>query len=153
MTETLGNNAEGQLKGFAERVIKLDEEIAERSEDRKQVFLEAKATGFDDKVLRKVVRELQMDEDKRKTQLEFELVVDVYRKAVGLKTNEDVMAEEARRRIAENQNGKSVVEQMVEEGVRRGGFVETGEPGVYEMAESRRDKKSGARSTIQLVKD
>lgn len=90
MTDNLGTNSKEALLGFARRVEKLDQEMAALSEDRKQVLAEAKSSGFDEKALKKVIKELAMDEGKRDKQLSFELVVDTYRKALDLPTNEAV---------------------------------------------------------------
>ena len=98
MTDILGTNAKQTLISFARRVERLDGEMAALSEDRKQVLAEAKSSGFDEKALKKVIKELAMDEDKRDAQLSFELVVDTYRKALDLPTNEAVVVQEAKQR-------------------------------------------------------
>jgi uncharacterized protein (UPF0335 family) len=107
MTETLGLNAKQTLISFARRIERLDGEMAALSEDRKQVLAEAKSSGFDEKALKKVIKELAMDEDKRGKQLSFELVVDTYRRALDLPTNEQVVAREAKQRSGGGRAGKT----------------------------------------------
>jgi uncharacterized protein (UPF0335 family) len=48
--------AHGQLRSFVERIERLEEEKAALTADIREVFAEAKAQGFDVKILRKVVR-------------------------------------------------------------------------------------------------
>jgi uncharacterized protein (UPF0335 family) len=98
MTDILTNASKTALIEFARRVQNLDEEMAALSEDRKEVLAEAKSSGFDEKALKKVIKELAMDEDKRGKQLSFELVVDTYRRALDLPTNEQVTVREAKQR-------------------------------------------------------
>ena len=66
-----GGNIGPQLKAFVERVERLEEEIAERREDVKEVYAEAKGTGFDVAILRKVVAIRKQDADKRREQEEI----------------------------------------------------------------------------------
>lgn len=70
-----------RLKSFIERVERLEEEKAVLAEDIKEVYAEAKASGFDVKTLRKVVSLRKMDEQKRR---EEEELLDLYKSAVGL---------------------------------------------------------------------
>jgi len=70
-----------RLTSFIERVERLEEEKAALMEDIKEVFGEAKATGFDVKAMRQVVRLRAMDADKRN---EEEAILDTYKNAVGL---------------------------------------------------------------------
>jgi len=59
--ETLGGNAQAELRSFVERIENLNEEIGALQEDRSEVFKEAKSTGFDTKVLRGIIRERKLD--------------------------------------------------------------------------------------------
>jgi len=68
------------LKSFVERIERLDEERVGLVEDIKSVYDEAKATGFDTKILRKVIAIKSMDKDKRE---EFETLLDLYLSALG----------------------------------------------------------------------
>lgn len=79
--DVLGENAQGRLRGFVERVQRLQEDRAAVNADLKGVFLEAKGEGFDVKILRKVIRIADMDKAKRQ---EEEAVIDLYLSALGL---------------------------------------------------------------------
>lgn len=70
----------GHLRAFIERVERLHEERTALSKDISEVYGEAKATGFDAKALREVVKLRGMDRDKR---IEHESLVDLYRSAIG----------------------------------------------------------------------
>jgi uncharacterized protein (UPF0335 family) len=71
----------GHLKAFIERVERLEGEIAERREDVKEIYAEAKGTGFDVAVLRKIVAIRNQDADKRREQEE---ILDLYLHALGM---------------------------------------------------------------------
>ena len=55
----------GHLKSFIERIENIETEIADRQEDRKWIYAEAKGSGFDAKVMRKIVSERRKDAAKR----------------------------------------------------------------------------------------
>ena len=69
------------LKSFIERIERLEEEKASISADIREVFAEAKANGFDTKVLREVIKLLKMDSNER---AEKERLLDVYLHALGM---------------------------------------------------------------------
>ena len=54
MSDT-GPVAGAQLKAFVERIERLEEEIKGLNDDKADVYAEAKATGFDTKVMKRVV--------------------------------------------------------------------------------------------------
>lgn len=70
----------GHLRAFIERIERLEEEKRAIAADIKEVYGEAKGTGFDGKILRKVVSLRRMDHDKR---IEEETLLDVYLSALG----------------------------------------------------------------------
>ena len=70
-----------RLKSFVERIERLEEEKAALMEDIREVYGEAKAVGFDAKIMRKIVSLRRMDTDKRR---EEEEILDIYKVAVGL---------------------------------------------------------------------
>ena len=70
-----------RLLSFLERIERLEEEKAAMLQDIKEVYGEAKATGFDVKTMRKVVRLRSMDVEKRR---EEQGLLEVYIEAVGL---------------------------------------------------------------------
>ncbi|PZQ43351.1 MAG: hypothetical protein DI551_12340, partial [Micavibrio aeruginosavorus] len=53
-----------RLKAFIERVERLEEEKSGLSEDIKDIMGEAKAVGFDTKIMRKIIRLRKMDKEK-----------------------------------------------------------------------------------------
>lgn len=69
------------MKSFIERIERLEEEKAGLTADIREVYAEAKGSGFDTKVMRIVVRIRKMDSADRQEQ---EALEDVYRRALGL---------------------------------------------------------------------
>lgn len=63
------------LRSFIERVERLEEEKKNIMEDIKDVYAEAKSSGFEPKIMRQVVRLRKMDGDKR---AELEALLDIY---------------------------------------------------------------------------
>jgi len=70
MPDTAGIASE-RLKSFIERIEQLEEEKKALSEDLKEVYAEAKAAGFDNKVMRQIVRMRKMDQADRREQEEL----------------------------------------------------------------------------------
>jgi len=70
-----------RLRSFVERIERLEDEKKALSEDIREVYSEAKGTGFDVKVLRQVIRLRKMDASDRS---EMEEVLDVYKRALGM---------------------------------------------------------------------
>lgn len=81
MSDTGHNSADDRLRLLVERVERLEEEKKGVSEDIKDVYLEAKATGYDPKIMRQVVRLRKMDRDSR---VEMETILDLYKNALGM---------------------------------------------------------------------
>ena len=77
--------AVGQLRSIIERVERLEEEKAAIAEDIKEVYAEAKANGYDTKILRTVVRLRKQDKTERAEQ---EALLDLYMHALGMVTAE-----------------------------------------------------------------
>jgi serine protease Do len=80
-TKDVGGVSGARLKAFIERVERLEEEKAALAEDIKEVYGEAKATGFCAKTIRKIVKLRKMDVEKRR---EEDMILDTYKAAVGL---------------------------------------------------------------------
>lgn len=76
---TPGSFAKEHLFAFVERVERLSEEIVALGDDRKEVYDEAKANGFDVKILREVIR--RRGADKADLQ-EHDALLDLYERAV-----------------------------------------------------------------------
>jgi uncharacterized protein (UPF0335 family) len=70
-----------QLRAFVERIERLEEEKKAIADDIKEVYAEAKGTGFDTKVLRQVVRIRKQDRNER---MEQEAILDLYMHALGM---------------------------------------------------------------------
>lgn len=64
-----------QLRSIIERIERLEEDKAAVSEDIKQVYAEAKANGFDTKILKAVIRLRKLSKDERQ---EMESLIDTY---------------------------------------------------------------------------
>jgi len=75
------------LRSFIERVERLTEQKKSLTEDINQVFAEAKGTGFDTKVMKKVIALRAMDPDDRKEQ---EYILDTYLSALGMNGEDNV---------------------------------------------------------------
>jgi uncharacterized protein (UPF0335 family) len=70
-----------RLKSFIERIERLEEEKRALAEDIKEVYAEAKGTGFDTKVMRQLIKLRKMDKDDLDEQ---ETLLDVYKRAIGM---------------------------------------------------------------------
>lgn len=85
---TIGSNSEAELQRLIERVERLEEEKAKIAEDIKNVYAEARITGFDVKAMRKVIAERRLDlEDRKERRALFDLYADkvnLYGDAEGL---------------------------------------------------------------------
>ena len=55
----------GKIRSFVERIENLDTEIQELSEQKKEVFSEAKGDGFDVKILKEIIKLRKQDQDER----------------------------------------------------------------------------------------
>lgn len=84
MTETL-TIAEGQLRSFIERIERLEEDKRELAGDIRDIYTEAKASGFDTGVMRTVIRLRRKDRAERQ---EEEAILDLYLHALGMATEE-----------------------------------------------------------------
>jgi uncharacterized protein (UPF0335 family) len=73
--------AGGQLKAIVERIEKLEEERKAIGDDIKDVYGEAKGSGFDAKALRAIVRMRKQDVDQRR---QHEAVLEIYMQALGM---------------------------------------------------------------------
>ena len=70
-----------QLRQFIERVERLEEEKKGISDDIKDVYGEAKAMGFDAKIMKQIVRLRKKTRDAR---MEEEALLETYKAALGL---------------------------------------------------------------------
>jgi uncharacterized protein (UPF0335 family) len=78
--------AKDHLKAFVERIERLEEEKKTIADDIRDVYAEAKGTGFDVKALRTIVRLRKQDADERK---EHEAILETYMHALGMLVDDD----------------------------------------------------------------
>src|SRR6185369_7051252 len=76
-----GTVAADQLRLFIERIERLEEEKKGISDDVRDVYAEAKANGYDPKIMRMIVRLRKMETHTRQEQ---DAVLETYRAALGL---------------------------------------------------------------------
>ena len=79
--DDVGGVAGKRLKSFLERVERLEEEKAALSEDIKEVMAEAKAAGFEVKILRRILKLRKMEVEKRREEDEL---LELYMAAIGM---------------------------------------------------------------------
>jgi len=80
-TADVGGVAGKRLKSIIERIERLEEEKSGLAEDIKEVYGEAKGTGFDVKTIRKLIKLRKMDTEKRREEDEL---LELYKAAIGL---------------------------------------------------------------------
>jgi len=76
-----GNIAADRLRSIVERIERLEEEKRALSGDIKDIYAEAKGTGFDVKIMRKIISIRKQDREKRR---EEEEILDLYMAALGI---------------------------------------------------------------------
>ena len=86
----VGGIAGERLKSLIERIERLEEEKRALGEDIKEVYAEAKGTGFDTKIMRQVIRLRRLDKDDLDEQ---DALIDVYKRALGMLPVESAAAE------------------------------------------------------------
>ncbi len=77
-----GGIARDQIRSIIERIERLEEEKQALADDIKEVYAEAKANGFDTKILRQVIRIRKQDTAERQEQ---EALLDLYLHALGMR--------------------------------------------------------------------
>lgn len=75
------NATEDRLRLLIERVERLEEEKKGISQDISDVYAEAKAVGYDVKVMKVIVKLRRMQPDDRR---EMDMIVDTYKNALGI---------------------------------------------------------------------
>jgi uncharacterized protein (UPF0335 family) len=76
-----GHNSNAQLKALVERIHTLEDEKQQCNDAIKDIYSEAKGTGFDTKALRVIVRRQRADQQKL---AEHEALVQTYMAAMGM---------------------------------------------------------------------
>jgi uncharacterized protein (UPF0335 family) len=77
----MSNVAADQLRLLIERIERMNEEKKGISDDIRDVYSEAKAHGYDTKIIRAVIRLRAMENNDR---LEYQAILDTYMNALGL---------------------------------------------------------------------
>jgi len=77
----VGGIAADRLRSLIERIERLEEEKAALAGDIREVYAEAKGSGFDTKIMRQIVRLRKMDKADLQEQ---ETLLDLYKRALGL---------------------------------------------------------------------
>ena len=77
-TDTVGI-AGDRIRSIIERVEKVEEEIKDLMEAKKEIFLEAKSEGLDVKILKEILKLRKQDKDERD---ERDSLLDVYMRAM-----------------------------------------------------------------------
>jgi uncharacterized protein (UPF0335 family) len=91
--------AREQLKSVVERIERLEEEKKAIADDIRDVYAEAKANGFDTKVLRQVVSLRKKDLTERQ---EEEAVRDLYLVALGMLPEFEAQGEATQSSVSQN---------------------------------------------------
>jgi len=81
-----------QLKSLIERIERLEDEKRALGEDIKEVYAEAKGTGFEPKIMRQLIKIRKMDKDEHNEQ---ESLLDLYKRALGMLPETSARAEAA----------------------------------------------------------
>ena len=77
----VGGIAGERLRSFIERIERLEEEKAALAADIREIYAEAKGTGFDTKIMRQVLKLRKLDREDRQEQ---ETLLDLYLQALGM---------------------------------------------------------------------
>lgn len=76
-----GHNSNGQLKALVERIENVNDQIKGLTEDRGDIFTEAKGVGFDVKALRKIIALRKLSSEDRAAQ---DQILETYMNALGM---------------------------------------------------------------------
>jgi len=82
MTDTVGI-AGDRIRSIIERIEKVEEEIKDLMEAKKEIFMEAKSEGLDVKILKEILKLRKQDQDERD---EHETLLEVYLRAMDAPT-------------------------------------------------------------------
>ena len=72
--------AADRLRSIVDRIERVESERKNLGEDIKEIYAEAKSSGYDLKALRQLIRERRLTDDERE---EREMLVEVYRRSLG----------------------------------------------------------------------
>ena len=77
----VGGIAGAQLKSFIERIERLEDEKRALGEDIKEVYAEAKGSGFEPKIMGQIIKIRRMDKEEHDEQ---ETLLDLYKQALNM---------------------------------------------------------------------
>jgi uncharacterized protein (UPF0335 family) len=80
-TMETGHNSNAQLKSVVERIERINEDIKGLTDDRSDIFSEAKGNGFDTKALRKIIALRKLSSEDRAAQ---DQILETYMNALGM---------------------------------------------------------------------
>ncbi|MDR0772912.1 MAG: DUF2312 domain-containing protein [Wolbachia pipientis] len=86
MEDTVKITAE-ELKGYIERIEKLEQEKRDVQDHIRDVYAKAADEGWDIKVMKQIIRLRRMDDDDREEQ---EILLDTYKRALGMSYEEEL---------------------------------------------------------------
>ena len=79
--DNIENVAAAELRSFIERVERLEEEKQTIADDIKEVFAESKGRGFDNKIIKQIIKYRKKDANERKDE---EAILELYMAALGM---------------------------------------------------------------------
>ncbi|KAB0267820.1 DUF2312 domain-containing protein [Microvirga brassicacearum] len=79
MSDSIGI-AGDRIRSFVERVERIETELKDLAEAKKEILSEAKGEGFDVKVLKEIIKLRKQDQEERD---EHDTLLDVYMRAMG----------------------------------------------------------------------
>ncbi len=80
-TSAIAQSAKDQLRSYVERIERLEEEKAALAGDIRDLFAQAKSSGFDTKALRKVIKLRKQEASERQSE---EAILATYMHALGM---------------------------------------------------------------------
>lgn len=81
MSENIGDNSKERLRAIVERIERMEEEKATIATDIREIYTEAKGSGYDIKALRTIIRMRKQDANER---AEAEAILETYMHALGM---------------------------------------------------------------------
>jgi uncharacterized protein (UPF0335 family) len=94
-SNTIGSNSRERMAALARQIMQHEADAAENRGKAKELRTEAKQEGFDLKALNRCIKEIEKGPSYQAAQLELELVLDTYRRALDLPTTLEQAQERA----------------------------------------------------------
>jgi uncharacterized protein (UPF0335 family) len=86
-TKTVNGVDGAHLKSYIERIEKLEADKKAIADDVKEIFSEAKAFGYDIKIMREILKLRKLDQNEL---YEKESMVEIYKTALGMEEEADI---------------------------------------------------------------